>query len=296
MVAGMKDTSTFARAAGIAGIMATVLLASCNETPQPTGDPTRPQATTAAAKKGEDSPGQLQAEDRQAKNPTGTPPETKDEQRVVDEGKPQPPAPTAKRIEVGKNVWFEKDGEQRRVLIQSLVCRRTGLLEQFMCRRMTKEHEAILSANCDARDIHKALLLTGAEPGSPVRFQPKFAPASGQTIKVFVEYQDKGKTKRMTAQEWVRNARTQKQMDLDWVFAGSMLRPDPFDPKAPQLYLANDGDVICLSNFETALLDLPISSTSDNDQLDFEAFTERIPPLETPVTIILEPVPTHSRK
>jgi hypothetical protein len=212
------------------------------------------------------------------------------------QAKPRPASPTAKRIDVGKNVWFEKDGEQRRVLVQAVVCRRTDLLEQFMCRRMTKEHEAIVASDCDARDIHKALLLAGAEPGSPIKFQPKFTPASGPVIKVYVEYEENGKVKKVPAQQWIRNAATKKELDIDWVFAGSMLLQNQLDPEGPPIYLANDGDVICLANFESALLDLPIVSTKDNDDLLFEAFTERIPPLETPVTIILEAVPPAKQK
>jgi hypothetical protein len=37
------------------------------------------------------------------------------------------------------------------------------------------------------------------------------------------------------------------------------------------------------------LLDLPIDSSKNNADLNFEAHTERIPPLETKVTVILEP-------
>jgi hypothetical protein len=65
---------------------------------------------------------------------------------------------------------------------------------------------------------------------------------------------------------------------------------DRFDPKAPPIYAANDGDVICVANFESAMMDLPIASSADNDALDFEAFTERIPPEGTSVVVILEPV------
>ena len=75
-------------------------------------------------------------------------------------------------------------------------------------------------------------------------------------------------------------------MEYDWVFAGSGFWKDD-DGK--EHYKANGGDLICVSNFETAMLDLPISSSQANAELQFEAFTERIPPLGTPVIIILEP-------
>ena len=42
----------------------------------------------------------------------------------------------------------------------------------------------------------------------------------------------------------------------------------------------------CVSNFPTAMLDLPIASSQANEALLFETFTERIPPRGTPVELI----------
>ena len=93
------------------------------------------------------------------------------------------------------------------------------------------------------------------------------------------------------AKSWVRSMKTRKELNEEWVFAGSGFAKNVFDPKKPDVYLANeDGDLICISNFEDAMLDLPIASPKDNDDLAFEAFTERIPALETKVVVILEPV------
>jgi hypothetical protein len=36
------------------------------------------------------------------------------------------------------------------------------------------------------------------------------------------------------------------------------------------------------------MLDLPVASSKDNGNLDFEAWTERIPKLGTKVTVVLE--------
>jgi hypothetical protein len=212
--------------------------------------------------------------------------------KPADADKSDTPAKSAaKRVEFGekKNVILEIDGDRRRVLVKGHVCLREGQLEQFLTRKGTKEHEAVVAADVDARDIHLALTLAGAEPGSPVKFRPEYQPATGPVINVFVEYEDKGKKIRRPAQEWVRGIKTKKDLGISWVFAGSILIQDPADPKRKPFYAANDGDVICLSNFETALLDLPIMSTTENADLFFEAHTERIPQVETPVTVILEP-------
>lgn len=205
------------------------------------------------------------------------------------------PKGASKRIPIGKNVTLEINGDKRRVLVQAFVCLRMGQLEQFLTRKRTKEHEAILAAEVDAREIHAALLLTGAEPGSPVQFRPKYQPASGSLIRVLLRYEKDGNTLTVPAQHWIRNIKTKKDMDFDWVFAGSQLIPDPLDKNKKPFYAANDGDVICLSNFETAMLDLPIPSTGSNDDLFFEAHTERLPPVDTPVTVILELLPLEKK-
>ena len=50
-------------------------------------------------------------------------------------------------------------------------------------------------------------------------------------------------------------------------------------------------DFVGVSNFGTAMLDVPVASSTENEALLFEAFTDRIPPLGTKVEVIFEPVP-----
>ena len=69
----------------------------------------------------------------------------------------------------------------------------------------------------------------------------------------------------------------------------SQLYPNPEGDDKPPTFAANSGDVICVSNFNGALLDLPINSPKKYGELVFEANTERIPPFDTKVTIILSP-------
>lgn len=200
----------------------------------------------------------------------------------------------AKRQKVGKNVYLETpDNGSRRVVINAYVCLREGQLEGFLTKRQAKEHEYILASDCDAQIIHAALIATGAEAGSPVKFGPgdQYAPAHGTLIKVSVQYKDKqGKLVSVPAQQWIRNAVKKKPLDHEWVFAGSRLIPDP-DQKLPPFYGANSGDVICICNMTEAMLDLPIKNlNSEPDTRIFEAWTERIPPIGTRVDVILEPV------
>src|SRR5437870_9601634 len=73
------------------------------------------------------------------------------------EGKTASKKDNENKKEIGKNVWLEKDGDKRRVLISTKVCRRTDMLEQLLT--LTKTHEAILNGEFDARTIHMALVL-----------------------------------------------------------------------------------------------------------------------------------------
>jgi hypothetical protein len=199
-------------------------------------------------------------------------------------------APEIKKVPAGKNITFCIQGDKRFVQVESRVCLREGALEQLLTRKGTKEHEAILAADIDARQLHAALLLTGAKPGSPVQFQPRFKAPSGPTVKVSVQWEEKGKLRTEPAQKWVMNGTTKKELKTDWVFAGSRFVKNPDEGK-PDFYLANQGDVICVANFEAALLDVPFNSSKDWSERVYVAYTERIPPRDTNVTLILEPVP-----
>jgi hypothetical protein len=199
-------------------------------------------------------------------------------------------SPEVKKVPVGKkNINLVIQGDKRTVQVDTEVCLREGALEQLLTRKGTKEHEAILAADIDARDLHKALLLTGAEPGSPVTYQPRFKAPTGPAVKVFVQWEEKGKLRTEPAQKWIKNGMTNKELNSDWVFAGSRFVKN-LDEGKPDYYLANDGDVVCVANFESALLDLPFSSSKADAERSYVAFTERIPPRETKVTLILEPV------
>lgn len=83
--------------------------------------------------------------------------------------------------------------------------------------------------------------------------------------------------------------RTQlRPLNARWVFAGSGFSVD--EKTGKKYYNAESGDLICVANFSTATLDLAVSSSASNDGLDYEAWTERIPPIGTPVEIELIPV------
>ncbi len=183
-------------------------------------------------------------------------------------------------------VWT--DPQKKRVVMVGEVCRREGPLEMFACLRRTKEYESVVVVDTQAQIVHAGLLAVGAQNGTPVQFDPAYKAATGDEIEVTLVWKDKqGKQQTARAQEWVRQVSTKKAMPFPWVFAGSRFTKDPNSGRT--YYMAESGDFICVSNFGTAMLDVPVESSSVNRELQFEAFTEHIPDEATPVTIILAP-------
>jgi hypothetical protein len=189
------------------------------------------------------------------------------------------------------DVWV--DAAKGVVIVDGRIALRRGMLEMFSCTRNTKEHESIVAADAQAFLVHAGLLRLGAEVGHPVQFmnaanEPEFKPPAGTEIDIEVMWHDAGgKEHTARAQDWIRDMKTGKAMTYPWVFAGSRFWTDPDTGR--QYYQAEGGDFICVANFGTAMLDIPVKSSQSNDELEFEAFTDRIPPVGTPVRMFLKP-------
>ena len=195
------------------------------------------------------------------------------------------PKPSWKAL--GPSLWF--DPEEKQLILRARVALREGPLEHLLCLKGTKEHEAVLATPASPFGIHAGLLLTGAEPGHPVRFLPKFVPPSGTPIGIELHWTEEGKPRRADAREWIKDERADTVLTTDWVFAGSEFYVDAITKK--KLYAADDGDLITVANFASSILDLPFASTANDAGRTFVANTERIPPRGTPVTLFLRPRP-----
>jgi hypothetical protein len=192
--------------------------------------------------------------------------------------------PELVRLSPTEDVWVDR--KQGLVVVGGEIALDRGVIEVFACPRRSKEHEAIVATDASARLVHAALLAIGLEPGTPVSYDPDYAPARGPVVRVRVRWTDPAGTRQeRTAQELIRNTRTGRQLDADWVFAGSVFWRDPADGR--DYYQADGGDLICVSNFPTATLDLPIESSQANDALLFEVFADRVPPRGTAVELVL---------
>lgn len=213
------------------------------------------------------------------------------------------PAPTVKpgpanTVHVAPNIDLQVQGDTRRVLVKAKVCCREGFLELFLTHAAegNKSHESVLQANVDARRLHEALLLAKAEPGKPFDEDTQ-SPPEGQVLKVSLMYEQNGKQHIVPGQSWLRT-KSGGPVNFEWVFAGSEFFQDERDSNAEKLFRAQvaGGLLMTVGNIPGALIDVNIRSARSRADIDFEYYTERIPPAGTPVTIILEPVGVYKKK
>lgn len=185
-------------------------------------------------------------------------------------------------------LWIDVD--RGRLVVDGYVTLREGPLEMFACPVGTKEHESVVAVLSRARYVHAGLLAIGAMPGTPVSFAPEYRPATGQRIAIWVMWRDaEGEIQKVPAQKWVEKSGTGEPLEADWVFAGSSFWRDP--ETGQEHYQADAGDLVCVSNFTTATLDLPVESSQSNAALQYSAFTENLPPRGTPVRLVFVPIP-----
>ncbi|TWT75893.1 hypothetical protein Pla123a_26770 [Posidoniimonas polymericola] len=203
-----------------------------------------------------------------------------------------PPPADAQPMPGAKNVWINRNTHT--VYVDGAVSLRQGVLEMFACPKGTKEHESVVALDCKAYLVHTSLLAVGAKSGTPVRFVEEYIPPTGDVIDVSVQWIDPaGKRQTARAQQWVKDVKTGKAMTCEWVFAGSGFWKD--EQTGKNHYMAEGGDLICVANFSTATLDVTAESTQANDGLMFEAFTEHVPALGTPVRVVLTAKPAADK-
>ncbi len=189
---------------------------------------------------------------------------------------------------LGKNeIWI--DFLNKEVIVAGTICLDMGPLEMFACPANTKEHESVISVNALSSEVHAALIALGAEPGSPCQWDPEYKPATGPIVDIRLTWFDEEENKAVeaAAPSMIRNSRTREPMTHQWVFGGSQIWEDP--ETGDKIYYGDAGEMVCLSNFSTATMDLTVESSQSNDGLLFEAFTENIPPIGTKVYMHLKP-------
>lgn len=160
-------------------------------------------------------------------------------------------------------------------------------LEFFCVVRGGQEHETVLRTDARPSIIHFGLLAMGLKPGEPAHLDEAthtWYPPTGPTLKITCEYWLNGKTIVVPANRMMRSVKTKQEMPpMTWVFDGSRIMPDG-------QYAADlTGYVVSIVNFDLTMIDVPELASNANETLEWEYNPDLVPPLGTPVTMIIEP-------
>jgi hypothetical protein len=198
-------------------------------------------------------------------------------------GKPGAPEADGRPREFAPGLYL--DWHRRTVAVEGEIILRKGELELFACSPRTREHESIIVIRPRPMLVFQALGLMGFEPGSPVVFDPatdRWEPPKGQKLALRIRYVLDGLEYTVPLEHWLTDARTGgRPDDVPWVFAGSK-------SMANGRFGADvDGTVVALVDFETAIIAVGALHTADNERLWLAAYTEAIPPMGTPCTLLI---------
>lgn len=190
------------------------------------------------------------------------------------------------------------DARQRTVRCPGRVnMRQGGPIELLACLPHGKVHESVLVLDVKALDLQLALILLGVEPGrNPAvplaEGQRDGARPPGGMVQLFVEWterpaaagqpagEEQPRRVRRRADELLRNVRTGHPMrQTPWVLVGSRWTEDGFGADA-------SGSVVTTFYDPLAVLELPLEQV--NDDVWYEADPRVVPPLDTPVELVIE--------
>lgn len=191
--------------------------------------------------------------------------------------------------------------------VQGSVCLHRGELELVACTKGTKEHESILAIQAKPMHVHAALLLLGAQPGSPATRQAvgdptgrwvEIPPSGGAVDVSLVLRGVDGKLVERRISDFIapsgRRSEDPARADQGgkfpthtFLFAGSVLSGDG---PGPRRYECDEsGNVISLSTFGDELLCLPAIHSHDNGALLWEVNATHLPSVGSNITLRLRP-------
>jgi hypothetical protein len=187
---------------------------------------------------------------------------------------------------VGKLPHIAVDVRDREVRVDCFTVAADYPLEFLAVVTDTNEYEAIVRSDAKASDLHLALLILGLQPGEPAHFSAdnQLLPPTGPLIDIYFEYQKDGKTTRIPAYQWMRDIDTKKACDnFVWCFTGSQFLDNG-------QYGANaTGQLIGVVNNALTVIDVPELKSRHMESRQWERNTDAMPPLNTPVTMIITP-------
>lgn len=161
-----------------------------------------------------------------------------------------------------------------------------GLLEYVLVRNGGKTHESLLRTAIEPYSLQVALLLIGMEgTDKPLDFQGAPEKPQGTAVTISLELQNAaGKMISLSPEEMcTKNVDNKFEPinNLTWIFTGSVVRDGRF-------LAQTEGSMIALYHDPVALIDNS-SPGGESDKIWFVK-EDKVPPVGTPVTVIIKAV------
>lgn len=219
-------------------------------------------------------------------------------------GKPPDKSPLQKTGDVTYEIGgVQLNSATREVRVPCFVNMTEGVIEYALVTETGKTHESLLKTRVKPFDVQVALLLCHYEAhagelvsilSNPQPEQLALAKKSmehpgANLVKLDLEWKDKdGKSHSTTLGNWIHNKRENKQLDIrHWIFNGADTGDGLFAAEA-------DGSLVSVHFDLAALIGNPAKWTGSDDNWELE--TRMIPPLDSPVTLVITPARPDSHK
>lgn len=209
------------------------------------------------------------------------------------------------------------DVDRQIVAIDGAVCLDQGFLEYIAVAEGGKTYESLFALDCRPAQLHTALLISGYTPGNVhPEVRGVFAPDGGELppdgaparvvppedyearatdptrVHLHVDVQqDDGSWLRCPIEQFlIARATEEAPRQLTWAFTGSFFAEDPNRPG--EFYVADvERSLIALWYDSAALFNLTkdLGSPYRGESLGIELNPETLPPLDTPIRLIIQP-------
>ena len=188
--------------------------------------------------------------------------------------------------------------DRRRVEVEARSCLEEGPLEQIACAPGTREHESLLVITARPSDIHAALLLVGLEPGRPGSWTwneetrtVSFDAPRGDRVGLTVRYERNGQSREHGIGDWMIGPSGERFPLRQWIFAGSQMAPNLEWMGPGEHYVADmSGSIVGLVTFGDEVLGFEEVLPDQEDVQSPQWFVRAgaVPPLDTPVTLVID--------
>lgn len=175
-----------------------------------------------------------------------------------------------------------------------------GALEYLLVTPSGSTHESLLVTEIQPSDLHFAMLLLGAkgagittpaaEDAAPAQINKEYlqhAPKlKGDAIRISVKWKAGDAEKTVAVEDWLMNPKTQKASPRgSWIYTGSMFKGEHFLAQV-------EGTFAALVTQPSALINNP--RANNDDDTAWEVNAKAVPPVETPLEIIIKLEPSEA--